>query len=194
MFTDRHYTSIPLAQALSERNTAFTGTSNKNTAELPDDIRQMSSLKGGEVLAYRTSKLLALAWQAEKRKKPVFMVSTEASASLVTVQPRNSHNSPVIKPSVVDLYNHNMNGVDIADQHSVYYAFQRKTRKWWRKVFFWLVETTVVQGECVCYWRQTPLPSHFPKDCVGNFGHQMHFECTPSPSLWPTQEETSAGR
>ena len=40
MFTDRYYTSIRLAQALSERNTAFTGTSNKNRAELPDNIRQ----------------------------------------------------------------------------------------------------------------------------------------------------------
>lgn len=146
MFTDRYYTSIPLAQALSEHDTAFTGTSNKNRAELPDEIRVMSRLKGGEVMAYRTPKLLALAWQAEKRKKPVFMVSTEASASLVTVEPPNAHKSPTQKPSVVDLYNHNMNGVDIADQHSVYYAFQRKTRKWWRKVFFWLVETTVVNS------------------------------------------------
>ena len=146
MFTDRYYTSIPLAQALSEHDTAFTGTSNKNRAELPDKIRVMSRLKGGEVMAYCTLKLLALAWQAEKRKKPLFMVSTEASASLVTVEPPNAHNSPAQKPSVVDLYNHNMNGVDIADQHSVYYTFQRKTRKWWRKVFFWLVETTVVNS------------------------------------------------
>jgi len=136
MFTDRYYTSIPLAQARSERKTAFTGTSNKNRAELPDKIRQLSSLKGGEVIAYEIPKLLALAWQGEKRKKPVFMVSTEVSASSVTVQPQNSHSSPVQKPSVVDLYNRNMNSVDIADQHSVYYTFQRKTRKWWRKVFF----------------------------------------------------------
>ena len=65
-----------------------------------------------------------VAWQAEKRKKPVFMVSIETSASLVTVEPPNAHNSPTQKPSVVDLYHHNMNGVDIADQHSVYYVFQ----------------------------------------------------------------------
>ena len=166
MFTDRYYTSVRLAQALSERKTAFTGTSNKNRAELPDKIHQLSSLKGGEVIAYRTPKLLALAWQAEKRKKPVFMVSTEASASSVTVQPRNSHSSPVQKPSVVDLYNHNMNGVDIADQHSVYYAFQRKTRKWWRKVFFWLVETTVVNSYIIY------------KECVSATGDKPHCHLT----------------
>ena len=39
-----------------------------------------------------------------------------------------------------------MNGVDRADQHTVYYAFVRKYRKWWRKVFFWLLEVTVVNS------------------------------------------------
>ena len=151
VFTDRYYTSIPLAQALGDHNTAFTGTSNKNRAELPDNIRQLNRLKGGEVIAYRTPTLLALAWQAEKRNKPVLMVSSEASAAMVTVQSRsqNSHNGPTQKPTVIDVYNHNMNGVDIADQNSVYYAFQRKTRKWWRKVFFWLMEVTVVNSYIV---------------------------------------------
>ena len=39
-----------------------------------------------------------------------------------------------------------MNGVDMADQLGVYYTFQRKTLKWWRKVFFWLLEVTVVNS------------------------------------------------
>ena len=146
VFTDRYYTSVPLAQALGEHNTAFTGTSNKNRVDLPDDLRLLSRLKGGEVMAYRTPQLLALAWQAEKRNKPVFMLSSESSAAMVTVQSQRTYNAPTQKPTVVDSYNHNMNGVDIADQHSVYYSFQRKTRKWWRKVFFWLMEATVVNS------------------------------------------------
>ena len=46
-----------------------------------------------------------------------------------------------------------MNGVDIADQLGVYYSFQRKTRKWWRKVFFWLLEVTTVNSYII--YRQT---------------------------------------
>ena len=34
----------------------------------------------------------------------------------------------------------------MADQLGVYYSFQRKTLKWWVKVFFWLVEVTVVNS------------------------------------------------
>ena len=69
---------VPLAHALTEHNIEFTRTSNKNRAELPE-ICQLSTLRCGEVIAYHTPKLLALAWQAEKKKKPVFMVSDSAA-------------------------------------------------------------------------------------------------------------------
>lgn len=146
LFTDRYYTSVPLAQALSKHNTSFTGTSNKNRVNLPDELSQMKSMKGGEMVSYRTNDLLALAWQAEKRNKPVYMLSTESSAKWETIRPQNAYNPPTQKPSAVHLYNHNMNGVDRADQLAVYYSFERKTRKWWRKVFFWMMESTIVNS------------------------------------------------
>ena len=136
LFTDRYYTSIQMAQELSYHNTGFTGVSQKNRTELPDNIRTLSRMTAGEVQAYRSDRLLALAWLAEKRKVPVIMVSTEASAEMVTVHSSNSHIPPTTKPAAVNTYNHNMNGVDMADQLGVYYAFQRKTVKWWRKLVF----------------------------------------------------------
>ena len=50
------------------------------------------------------------------------------------------------KPVVVMKYNSAMGGVDKADQLAVYYCFQRKSLKWWKKVFFWLLETSVVNS------------------------------------------------
>ena len=131
--------------ALYDHQTAFTGVSNKNRTELPDEIRQLQRMQGGEVFAYRCSELLALGWQAEKRKTPVIMLSTQGSAEIVTVQPSNTHLPPSNKPAVINLYNHNMNGVDVADQLGVYYSFQKITLKWWR-VFFGLLEVTVVNS------------------------------------------------
>ena len=43
------------------------------------------------------------------------------------------------KPVVVDDYNHKMIGVDKLDQMMSYYSFKRKSVKWWRKVFFWVM-------------------------------------------------------
>ena len=145
MFSDRYYTSIPLVQALLTRNTAFTGTAMKNRVDFPDQIRSKSfKLKDDEIRAYRTDRLLALGWRTAQKKKPVIMLSSEEPANVETI--RNRRDQEVRKPQVVHHYNQSMNGVDIADQCNVYYSFIRRSKKWWRKVFFWLFEVTVVNS------------------------------------------------
>ena len=146
LFTDRYYSSIPLAKALESRNTSFTGTIVKNRTDLPDEIRWYLRLKHGEVVVFRDNSMLAVAWRAETKKNPVIMLSTDCSGNMVQVPRRRSGAPPQAKPMVVHTYNQHMNGVDIADQHSVYYSFLRKTVKWWRKMFFWLIETSVVNS------------------------------------------------
>ena len=113
LHTDRYYTSVQLAQALHTNNTAFTGVTNKNRTELPDNIRKITKMKGGVVRAHRSGELLALAWQAEKRKVPVIMLSSEASAKMDMVQSSNTFVRPFLKPSVVDSYNHNMKSTKV---------------------------------------------------------------------------------
>ena len=54
--------------------------------------------------------------------------------------------APKSKPMLVDKYNHFMLGVDRLDQRMAYYQFVRKSVRWWRKVFFWLVEVMVVNA------------------------------------------------
>ena len=71
------------------------------------------------------------------------MISSGCSAKPVTIQTRHE---AVSKPSVVNTYNHSMNGVEISDQLTVFYSFVRRTRKWWRKLFFYLLETSVVNS------------------------------------------------
>ena len=60
---------------------------------------------------------------------------SKSSANMMAVNFR-CQPAPVLKPIVDNHYNHCMNGVDRADQLTVYYSFVRKTSKWWWKVFF----------------------------------------------------------
>ena len=48
------------------------------------------------------------------------------------------------KPEVVQDYNLHMLGVDKLDQLMSYYSFLHKSIKWWRKVFFWVLEVAVI--------------------------------------------------
>ena len=119
----------------------------KNRKELPESIRgRHFSVEAGETVAFRNGRLLAMAWKAEKKKKPLIMISSCGSAKPVTI---NARRETVSKPAVVNSYNHSMNGVDIADQLTVFYSFVRKTRKWWKKLFFYFVEVSVVNSYLV---------------------------------------------
>jgi hypothetical protein len=88
--------------------------------------------------------LLAMGWRAAQKKKPLITISSNSSSTSLEVQSRRTGRL-CIKPQIVNEYNQSMNGVDKADQYTVYYSFIRKSKKWWRKLFFWLLEVTVVR-------------------------------------------------
>ncbi|CAG8826567.1 19583_t:CDS:1, partial [Cetraspora pellucida] len=49
-------------------------------------------------------------------------------------------------PCIIDDYNHHMGGVDIADQLHRYYAIQLPVRRTWMPLFFWLLDTSIVNS------------------------------------------------
>ena len=88
-------------QELDRHNISFTGTCNKNRKELPDKIRCLGIMEGGEVIPDRPNRLLTLVWQETKWKVPVIVVSIAASAGVTTVISRNHHVPPTMKPVIV---------------------------------------------------------------------------------------------
>ena len=50
------------------------------------------------------------------------------------------------KPQIINDYNCFMGGVNVVDQHLVYYAIGRKGLKWWRRVFYCLLERAIVNS------------------------------------------------
>lgn len=51
-----------------------------------------------------------------------------------------------MKPTVICEYNSHMGGVDTADHYLTSYGFNRKTKKWWRKVFFWSLDVSFLNS------------------------------------------------
>ena len=76
--------------------------------------------------------MMCVAWRDKKANKPVIVMSTKAEVV-----------SGKEKPGVVHSYNFNMNGCDRADQMVGYYGLHsRQSHKWWKKLFYWLLEIT----------------------------------------------------
>lgn len=85
------------------------------------------------------------------------MASNSAGTEMVNIPSKVPGRPDRLKPKVIDAYNKAMGGVDKADQLAVYYCFQRKSIKWWKKVFFWLLETAVVNSY-ILYKEATQKP------------------------------------
>lgn len=148
VYTDRYYTSPELADELQKMSMITTGTVMTNRKGLPVEIKKGAGkkMKKGDVLAFRKGDQLALSW---KDKRVVTMLSTKHTGSkndMTPVPSKNPNHPPTMKPNVIVEYTKHMGGVDRSDHFIASYQFMRRTRKWYRKVFFWLLEVSVVNS------------------------------------------------
>ena len=76
----------------------------------------------------------------------VFVISTIHGSGNVEVTQRREEQS-FQKPVILNDYNKFMAGVDQCDQLRSSYSLNRKSVKWWKKVFFQMLEVTVANSK-----------------------------------------------
>uniref|UniRef100_A0A2C9KFX3 PiggyBac transposable element-derived protein domain-containing protein n=1 Tax=Biomphalaria glabrata TaxID=6526 RepID=A0A2C9KFX3_BIOGL len=135
IFADRFYTTRKLINYLLQKKQYYTGTLNVNRLGFPKAVKSLiSQHEEMKWFLHKEKTMLCVAFKDKKAKKNVIMVSTDAEVG-------TAKGNDVDKPSMVDTYNRNMNGCDKLDQKVTYYCvFERKTIKWWKKLFYWLFE------------------------------------------------------
>ena len=145
LYMDRYYTSVRLFQDLYLQKTVAVGTCMTNRRGLPKDLIKRKLAKG-DVAASRHGSILALKW---RDKREVFMLSTKHVPTMDVVVKETSYKTSVVKqkPTVVQNYNAWMSGVDNSDQLLQYYNFNRKTIKWWKKVFFHFLSLGIINAQ-----------------------------------------------
>lgn len=143
LFTDNFYTKPALADYLWQQQTMLTGTIRGNSKDFPKDLASRK-LGIGESVYQRKDHLLALAFREKKsQRKPVLLLSTAHVASSQTKEIRGK---TVTKPSMVFTYNKHMGGVDLSDKKIYHYAAQRSTKRYWKKIFFNLVDMCIINS------------------------------------------------
>lgn len=93
------------------------------------------------------------------------MLSTrhKGSSSHMTLVNSKWPNKPPIKKTdaVIDYLKH-MGGVDRSDHFVSSYQFMRRTRKWYRKMFFWLLEVAIINSFLLFQEVQTAAGNRNP--------------------------------
>lgn len=80
-------------------------------------------------------------------KKQISVLSTNVNNDSVKVKRRKGKEvTEVDCPQSFKLYNQYMGGVDLADQKRKYYTVARKSMKWWYYLFWFLLDTTIVNS------------------------------------------------
>lgn len=139
VFADRFYSSLPVIRYLQSRGMHYTGTlMPTRKGFVPNLAKQKLEHRECKWYLSEENDIILVAWRDKKAKKPRIMVSTDAAADIIQVQSRRGHTE---KPAIIHKYNMAMNGCDMADQAVAYYGVhERRSTKWWKKIFFWLIE------------------------------------------------------
>lgn len=139
LYVDNFYSSVALAEYLLSEKTGIVGTLRENRKGNPKKFLK-TKLKKGEAVWKRKGSVVVTKW---KDKRDVRMMSTRHKHQMVETRPRRGEVK--LKPQCVLDYNQHMSGIDRADQMMSYYSSPRKTIRWYRKIFFHLVD--------VCIWN-----------------------------------------
>lgn len=134
LYMDNFYNSVDLAADLLKQDTLVTGTLRQNRKKNPSSILK-AKLKKGEAVWLHKDGVVVSKW---RDRKDLFMISTEHPHEMVDAP--NRHNQQKIKPLAVREYNRFMRGIDFSDQMISYYCCERKGIKWYRKLFFHLMD------------------------------------------------------
>ena len=143
VYMDRYYSGPKLYSDLVQEGIGASGTVMPNRKGMPKQILKRK-LKRGEMVAVHKAPLVCAKW---KDKRDIHMLSTIDSMEMNNTGKNDRRTGePIQKPACVLQYNIQMGGVDHNDQLAKYYSFARKTMKVWKKEFFFLTNSMVLQA------------------------------------------------
>jgi hypothetical protein len=140
LFMDNFY---QLFVDLLSNKTGACGTIRSNRIGFPKELQGKMKLQKGDAKFLHCDTVTAVRWFD---KRDVFAISTLHNDEMVSIPSKNSCKEPVNKPRLICDYNEHMSGVDKCDQLLVYYALNRKSTKWCKKLFFRLTDMSVVNA------------------------------------------------
>ena len=148
VYMDNYYTSPELLEELYFRETYACGTVRNNRKGMPITMKAMN-VKPLKSAFLRNGPSLCLHWKGAKskmKKKPVTLLSTIHDAHELLTKKKDSHSNRIPKPEIIYQYTKNMSGVDLSDQYMAFHMNLRKSMKWWRKLFYHILNMILLNS------------------------------------------------
>lgn len=148
IYFDNFFSSIDLVHHLLEETTFTCSTIRSTRYEYPSQMKADNQLKKHEYDFFQVGDVSVVKWK-DRGSKAVSVISSMSNPTETKEVLRTNETGTrdkVTCPEAVYLYNKYMGGVDKFDQHMSYYNISQKSRKWWIKLFYYFLETSIVNS------------------------------------------------
>lgn len=143
---DNFFTSVELLDILCQNNLLAVGTVRPNKRDLPPLLKKKNKLAKGEHVFSVKGKVCAIQWKDNRHVN--ILSSAHNPQDLVEVKrTQNDGTRALVKcPKAVRDYTTFMRGVDRFNQIRAAYTVSRRSRKWWHRILYFLVDAALVNS------------------------------------------------
>ena len=138
VYFDNFFSSTTLLEHLEANGTYAYATVRCNRKDLPWCAKE--KLRPGQKVISQKGNVIFTKWHD---KRDVSILSTNCNPLAADIVVNRNNDQQVTKPAVVDMYNKNMGGVDLADQLRQYYSVGHSSRRWYRYIFWFLIDLSI---------------------------------------------------
>ena len=160
VYMDNYFTSLPLFEYLYSENTYACGTIQSTRKGLPITLKNKKVVKKPrDIVKMMKDDTQVVAW-FDKRK---VMVATTAHGSDDGTVLRRRSGAEYARPIAIEQYSKYYSGVDKADQLRSYYGISVKCVKWWKYLFFFCLDVSVVNAYILYLAYRSSVPGPHKK-------------------------------
>ena len=95
-----------------------------------------------------------LVWKDNKSVPVINTISNPSTMSQVPRRNKDGTRSQIPCPESIKLYNAYMGGVDLFDSRRKTYSCSRKSKKWWTRIYYFLLDASVTNAYIL--YKETP--------------------------------------
>lgn len=147
LYFDNFFNSVQLQKDLQSEKIYSCGTFRKGRKGMPQDLLEDKNLQQGQ-FDWRVSND-GLAFMKWKDKRSVLLLSNFHDPTVLQTAKRKQKDGSIkeiICPKLVCDYNQNMGFVDKADMLKSIYEIDRKSKKWWHRIFWYLLDLSLLNA------------------------------------------------
>ena len=143
IYMDNFFSSVALCKKLKGFGTYSVGTLRANRKDYPEALKDkalLKKLKRGDYHTASGEEITISVWKDTKEVSFISNVHSSRGQDTVSRKKKDGSVSKIPAPPVVKDYNANMGAIDKNDQLKKSYAIDRKSKRWWIRIFLHLLD------------------------------------------------------